>query len=113
MPPALTHNQFVSKAIENHGKNVLDLISVKSNNVFEYLSEYENNRTMLKIKCIKHDIVFENASSSHLRTESGGCPLCQSENMSDIKSTFKKSDPECEQKIKDRDKLQHEKHILM
>ena len=62
----LTTDEFIAKAREIHGD---------ANDYSE--SEYRNNRTEVKIKCLKHDYVYTQRPIDHL--QGCGCPLCWNE----------------------------------
>jgi very-short-patch-repair endonuclease len=52
---------------------------VKHSNKFDYsLTEYKNSHTKIKIKCNKHDILFEQSPLLHLKSDIC-CPLCVKE----------------------------------
>lgn len=50
-------------------------------------SQYVKKDVKLKIKCIKHNHIFEQTPNSHLR--GSGCPLCGKENSGWSRSNFK------------------------
>lgn len=58
----------------------------KFGNKFEYLNEYVSCHSLLKIKCIQHDIIFEVSARNHLRSDSGSCPECKKNNLKELKS---------------------------
>jgi very-short-patch-repair endonuclease len=59
----VTTDGFIQKAILVHG------------NKYDYsLSIYINSQTKIKIRCIKHNHIFEQTPHSHLA--GGGCPKC-------------------------------------
>ncbi len=58
----MTHEDFLLKARAKHGDK------------YEYLDEYVNSRTPMRIRCKKHDYVFEQVASGHLQGQ--GCPKC-------------------------------------
>jgi hypothetical protein len=66
------NSYFIDEAIATHG------------NRFDYsLVNYVNGRTKVKIRCIKHDLVFEQRPNDHLRSKQV-CPLCYKEHSSTI-----------------------------
>jgi len=65
-----TKNEFIEESVLLHGDR------------FDYsLVDYLNHKTKVKIKCIKHDLIFEQRPSDHLRSKQG-CPLCYKEHSS-------------------------------
>lgn len=60
-------------------KKVLDVHQGK----FEYFDDYINSRTPIKIRCIKHNTIFLQKPSVHLRGFSK-CPLCYQEKMQSV-----------------------------
>ena len=58
-----TNDQFLKQCKEKHG------------NKFQYLSKYTNNRSMIKIKCLNCNNVFEQLATNHL-DKLCGCPDC-------------------------------------
>lgn len=56
---------------------------------FDYsLVDYKGWRNKIKIKCVKHDFVFETTSYTHYNAKYS-CPKCLWENISEINSTKK------------------------
>ncbi len=59
----ITKEDFVTKAREIHGDN------------YDYsLVEYNGNKNHVKIRCIKHNLIFEQTPYSHLKGNK--CPIC-------------------------------------
>lgn len=59
----IDHSQFLVMAYNVHG------------NKYEYLNEYYNQNTILKIKCKKHNIIFKVKANKHIHRKQG-CPEC-------------------------------------
>ena len=56
---------FIERAKQIHGEK------------YDYsLVEYKNTSTKVKIKCIKHNIIFEQTPSMHISSKQG-CPICK------------------------------------
>lgn len=64
-----TKDEFIRKSIETFGEGVFDYSQV----------EIKNTATKVKIRCIKHDTIFEQIPSTHYKGDAG-CPLCKKEN---------------------------------
>ena len=63
----ITTRDFIKKAIKIH------------NNKYDYSKvEYINSYTKIKIRCIKHNYIFEQLPNNHLQGQ--GCPKCANEN---------------------------------
>lgn len=62
-PKCLTQQEFILRARKRHG------------NDFDYdLVDYINQKTPVRIRCIRHDVVFQQAPCKHM--EGRGCPAC-------------------------------------
>lgn len=58
-----TTEEFIAKAQKIHG------------DLYDYSEvEYRNNRTKVKIRCVKHDHIYLQKPNDHLNGR--GCPLC-------------------------------------
>jgi hypothetical protein len=62
MPKKLTHIEFVKKSKSIHGEK------------YEYIEEYKKSDIKIKIRCKKHDYIFNQKPNNHLRGQ--GCPIC-------------------------------------
>ena len=60
---------FLKKSKEKWGENSLDYS----------LMNYINQKTKIKLKCLKHNLIFEQTPDSHLRN--CGCPECKKESF--------------------------------
>jgi hypothetical protein len=67
----VTTESFIEKAIEVHG------------DAYDYsMSVYTKGKDKLKIRCVKHDLIFEITPNSHVSAK-GGCPVCRYEKSSE------------------------------
>lgn len=57
-----SHDDFVKEA------------NIIHDNIYEYISSYVNSKTKIKIRCKKHNFIFEQEPSLHLQGH--GCPIC-------------------------------------
>lgn len=74
----LSNDEFIKRAIKVH------------RNDYDYsLVEYKTAKTKIKIKCKKHNCVFEQIPSNHL--SGSGCPVCAEEKIQKAKFDDKKS----------------------
>lgn len=71
---ALTHQEFLQRRSEKGG--VGD---------FEYLNVYETAQTLLSIRCLTHNLTFEQRAWDHLESKFG-CPTCVNEHISNSRS---------------------------
>lgn len=70
-----SQNSFIQKAIIKHGDK------------YDYSQvNYINSLTPVKIKCIKHNIIFEQQPASHIRGR--GCPDCGNERTGESKKIY-------------------------
>jgi formate dehydrogenase assembly factor FdhD len=66
-------NEFIEKSIQVHG------------NKYDYeFVDYQTSQTKVKIRCIKHNHIFEQLPNSHLR--GSGCMICGKESVSLLSS---------------------------
>lgn len=65
-----TTESFIKEAINVHGEGVYDYSLVN----------YKNANSKIKIRCIKHNIIFEQRAGSHI--SGNGCPKCAVEKNS-------------------------------
>lgn len=67
----------------------LEKIKNKYNGEYEYPfidTEYINNRSVITIRCVNHNVIFNNVANGHLHNS--GCPLCQREKQAITKEEF-------------------------
>jgi hypothetical protein len=62
MPKKLTNVEFLERSFKIH------------KNKYDYLECYKNSTTKIKIRCKKHDYIFEQSPNKHLIGR--GCPIC-------------------------------------
>jgi hypothetical protein len=66
----IKNSDLINKFIEKHGDR------------FDYsMVNHVNSLTPVKIKCIKHDVIFEQLPHNHLAGKVG-CMLCMKQSMS-------------------------------
>jgi hypothetical protein len=71
MPVRKNKEQFIKDCFKKHDNN------------FDYsLVKYVSSTIPVTVRCILHDNIFEITPKDHLRTISGGCKFCISENQS-------------------------------
>lgn len=75
------------KSEDFSSQNFLKKAQSKFGNRFDY-SElgYKSAAHKVKIRCIRHDLIFETLPSDHTKYETGACPKCFRENISKKKS---------------------------
>lgn len=62
--------RFINKSIRKYGKDVFDYSLVN----------YINHKTPVKLRCIKHNLIFEQTPTKHLRIDTiNSCPMCHKE----------------------------------
>ncbi len=67
----------------NLNKHLKQVSILKQQNGFEYLSPFYNTHTKIKIKCIKHNIIFEQTPESHYKHN--GCAMCINKSNGELK----------------------------
>ncbi|MFW6225878.1 MAG: hypothetical protein ACOC3V_02865 [bacterium] len=73
----MDNNSFINKSKKIHG------------NKYDYsLIDYKNNKTKVKIICIKHNHIFQQRPNDHLLGQ--GCILCKKDKLSSLKKYTKK-----------------------
>jgi Zn finger protein HypA/HybF involved in hydrogenase expression len=73
MDKRMSSNEFVSRSIKKYG------------NAFDYTHMvFKDTKTKVKLRCIKHDLTFEQLPSNHFKQN--GCPSCYSENLKKSKT---------------------------
>lgn len=72
---------FIKKATEKHG------------NRYDYskVTNFNNSKEKLIIKCIKHNFEFLQSSNEHLTSKRGGCKYCSNREVNDTESFKKKA----------------------
>jgi very-short-patch-repair endonuclease len=65
---ALTTETFINQAIIKHGENAYDYSLIG-------IDDVKNLHSKVKIKCLKHEVIFEQFARSHLRG-ARGCHVC-------------------------------------
>jgi hypothetical protein len=67
---SFTTQEFIEKSKKLHSDQ------------FDYSeTHYVNNTTPIKIRCLKHNIIFAQYPQTHFNSETGGCPLCRSDTI--------------------------------
>lgn len=69
MPKPFTNEDFIQKARSIHGDD------------FEYLEPYRGMKSLIRARCLKHNVEFPLKPHNHLYNESG-CPQCGTDNKS-------------------------------
>ena len=64
-------------------KNINERIFKNTNNTCIYIDGYENGNSIIKLKCIKHNIIFETKYENVKRENRPHlvCPICKAENI--------------------------------
>ena len=95
------HNYIFKCLVQHHLKtpgcknclvkeNFIQKCNIKFSNNFDYsqTNDLTNQTQLIKIRCKKHDIIFDIIANYHTFTQFGGCKKCKKDN--DVQSTLVK-----------------------
>ncbi len=73
------------KQYKGSSKFIEESIKIWKEDVFDYsYIDYKNNRTKVSIRCIKHNVTFEQTPNEHLNKHNG-CNLCKHKSIGEMK----------------------------
>jgi hypothetical protein len=68
-----------AEARKNKLPDLIDKFKEKHHDKYDYsLVEYKKMKSKIKIKCNKHNLIFEQTPEKHILSKTGGCPECNS-----------------------------------